>query len=111
MCQKCHKNGKRGIYNLVQSGANFLTRFFSDVNCLDCSKEEDAETMVPLECSGRSCVYNNLTNRFVPLHVPTRETLRPVKETVTAATPLTTVEGNALSPQQRHSKIVSHNLA
>uniref|UniRef100_A0A914Q5Z8 Fibronectin type-III domain-containing protein n=1 Tax=Panagrolaimus davidi TaxID=227884 RepID=A0A914Q5Z8_9BILA len=73
-------------------------------NCIECTKVEDLENMVPIECLSQNCATNNLSTHFISMNTANLNIKDSKKENII-------VNSNSLNPLQRHSKIISTDKA
>uniref|UniRef100_A0AC34R6E1 Fibronectin type-III domain-containing protein n=1 Tax=Panagrolaimus sp. JU765 TaxID=591449 RepID=A0AC34R6E1_9BILA len=84
--------------------ANSSSKFSREYNCIECSKVEDAENMVPVECLSQACATNNLTTHFISMNTAELDIKNSTERSMI-------LNGNSVNPQQKHSKIISTNEA
>ena len=94
-CKACGSSSK----HLNLDSAKHVT-FPAQPNCIECTKIEDAENMVPVECLSQNCATNNLSTHFISMNTAKLDVKDRKKENLV-------VNSNSLNPLQRHSKIVS----
>uniref|UniRef100_A0A7E4ZZ57 Fibronectin type-III domain-containing protein n=1 Tax=Panagrellus redivivus TaxID=6233 RepID=A0A7E4ZZ57_PANRE len=72
-------------------------------NCVTCAKIEDTDNLVPVECRTRNCTETNFAPHFIAMNT--------AKMNVSSRSEPIVLNSNAVNPLQRHSKIVSTDIA